>query len=74
LRDFDYFAALILSAVRAHAVGELLLVAVGALGETHFLEGIVSAAFAGACGGVSTFRIRHFFFLFLFGVPKSRLF
>jgi hypothetical protein len=59
LSDFDYFAALILATVRAHAVRELLLMAVGAFGEAHFFQSIMCAAFAGARGGVSTFWIRH---------------
>ncbi len=60
LGDFDNFAAFILSTMRAGAVRELLLVAIGAFGQAHFLQGVMSAAFARARGGVSTFRIRHF--------------
>jgi hypothetical protein len=63
LSDFDDFTAFILATIRAHAVRELLLVAVGALRQAHFLQGVMSAAFAGARGGVSTFGIRHFSFL-----------
>jgi hypothetical protein len=59
LIDFNYFAAFVLATVRAHAVRELLLMAVGAFGQAHFLQGVMGAAFAGARGGVSTFWIRH---------------
>jgi len=39
---------------------DLLLVAVGAFGQTLLLQSVVGAAFARAGGGVSTFGIRHF--------------
>jgi hypothetical protein len=62
LGDFDHFAALVLTAIRAHTVRELLLMAIGALGKPLFLESVMGAAFARAGCGVSSFRIRHFYF------------
>jgi hypothetical protein len=62
--DFDDLTAFVLAAVRADAVGELLLVAVGAFGQAHFFEGIVRAALSCTRSGVSSFRIRHFYSLF----------
>jgi hypothetical protein len=50
LRDFDHFAAFILAAMRARAMRQFLLVAVGALGESRLFELIVRAAVAPAGG------------------------
>jgi hypothetical protein len=50
LRDFDHFAAFILTAMRARAMRQLLLVAVGTLGESGLLELVVRAAVAPAGG------------------------
>jgi hypothetical protein len=61
LRDFDYFAALVLSAVRANAMRHFGLVAIGAFGQAGGRQGVVRAAGAGPLLGVSTFRIRHFY-------------
>ena len=41
-------------------MGHLGRVAIRALGKNDSLEVIVRTAFAGAGGGMSTFRIRHF--------------
>ena len=60
LLDFDDFASLVLTAVRADAVGQLGLVAVRALRKAGRLQGVVRAAGGSPFGGVSTFRIRHF--------------
>jgi hypothetical protein len=60
LSDFNHFTALVLATIRAHVVRTLVLMAVRAFGKDRLLQGIMSAAFAGARGGVSTFRIRHF--------------
>src|ERR1017187_507613 len=62
LFDFDNFAAFILPAVGADAVGQLGFVAVGALGQAGGFERIVRAAGAGPLLGVSTFGIRHISF------------
>jgi hypothetical protein len=64
LDDFDHFPALILTAVGAHTMRQLGLVAVGTLGESRSLQGVMRAAGAGALLGVSTFRIRHINFLY----------
>jgi len=64
LYDFDHFAALVLSAMRAHTVRQLGLMAVGTLGEARGFQGVVGAAGAGALLGVSTFRIRHISILY----------
>jgi len=50
LLDFDNLAAFILAAMRAGAMRQLLLVAVGALGEPWLLELVVRAAVASAGG------------------------
>ena len=50
LLDFDNLAAFILAAMRAGAMRQLLLVAVGALGEPWLLELVVRAAVAPAGG------------------------
>jgi hypothetical protein len=47
---FDYFAAFILAAMRARAMRQLLLVAVGTLGKSGLLELVVRAAVAPAGG------------------------
>jgi hypothetical protein len=60
LLDFHYFAALVLSAVRAHAVRQFGLMAVGTFGHPGSFQRIVRAARLGAPGGVASFRIRHF--------------
>jgi hypothetical protein len=57
--DFDYFAALILAAMRAYTMGELGLVAVGTFRQAGRLQRIVRAAVAGPPLGVSAFGIRH---------------
>ena len=57
--DFDDFAALVLAALRAGAMGEFRLVAVGALGHAGHTEVIMSAAGGSPALGVSAFRIRH---------------
>jgi len=62
LNNFDYFTALVLSAMRAHTVWQLGLMAVGTLGEARSFQGVVRAAGTGALLGVSTFRIRHISF------------
>jgi hypothetical protein len=59
---FDNFAAFVLAALGADAVGKLRLMAVGALGESGFAQSVVSAAVLGARVGVSSFRIRHFLY------------
>jgi hypothetical protein len=55
----DYFAALVLSALAANAVGQFALVAIGALGGADGREEIVAATLGGALLGVTAFRIRH---------------
>ena len=59
LRDFHYFAALILAAVGADAVRLLGLMTVGALRKPGRLQRIVGAAAAGPPLGVATFGIWH---------------
>jgi len=46
--DVENGAALVLSALGASAVGQLLLVAVGALGEAHSRQKVVRTAECGA--------------------------
>ena len=65
-RCFDYFAALVLSALGADAVRLLGLMAIRAFGTGRLAQCIVSAAGLSALVGVSAFRIRHCFSLFLF--------
>src|SRR5208283_4435604 len=60
LLDFHYFAALVLSAVRAHAVRQLGLMTVGAFGHPGSFQRIMRAASLGPPRGVASFRIRHF--------------
>ena len=50
LRDFDNFAAFILAAMRARAMRQFLLVAVGALGKSGLFELVVRTAVAPAGG------------------------
>jgi hypothetical protein len=64
-RCFDNFAALVLSALRANAVRLLRLVTVRAFGTGRLAQGIMSAAGLRALVGMSAFRIRHCFSLFL---------
>src|SRR6266568_395431 len=59
LSDFDYFTALVLPTVRAHAVGEFGLMAVGTFRKAGSLQSIMRAARARPLVGVSTFGIRH---------------
>jgi hypothetical protein len=61
LLDFDYFASLVLAAVRANPVGQFGLVAVRTFRQAGRLQRIVRAAAVRPPLGVSTFRIRHFF-------------
>src|SRR5690348_5536332 len=58
-RNFDDFAALVTSAMRAGAVRQLGLVAVGTLRAARGAQRIVSAARGGAPLGVSSFWIWH---------------
>src|SRR5580658_3802808 len=60
LLDFHYFAAFVLSAVRAHAMRQFGLMTVGAFGHPRSLQRIVRAAILCAARGVASFRIRHF--------------
>jgi L-serine deaminase len=60
---FQDGAALVRSALGAGAVGQLLFVAVGTLGEARRGQKIVGAAVGGAARGVAPFRIRHREFL-----------
>lgn len=57
--DVENFASLIVSALRARAVGHFLLVAVGTFGKAMTLQKIVGAPRRGALLGVSSFWIRH---------------
>jgi hypothetical protein len=59
--DFDDFAAFIFSAVRANAMGQFGLVAIGALGQNGPAQRVVRAAGGGAALGVTSFWIRHLF-------------
>ena len=63
LFDFQNFAAFVGSAFGAGAVGQLALVAVGALGESGAGDGVVGAAGGGAPFGVAALWIRHDRFL-----------
>jgi hypothetical protein len=51
--------ALVLAALGAGAMGQLLLVAVGALGDPGSRKEIVSTAIGSAARRVAPFRIRH---------------
>src|ERR1039457_3667576 len=55
----DHFAALVLAALLADAVGQLALVAVGALGGAGRGQEVVAAPLGGALLGMAAFRIRH---------------
>src|SRR5262249_23985100 len=57
--DFDNFASLILAAMRADAVGDLGLVAIGAFRLRGPPQAVMCPAFTRAGCGVSSFRIRH---------------
>lgn len=57
--QIDHFTALVRPAMRAYAVRQLLLVAVGALGDTGLLQGVVGAALGGPGLGMTSFRIGH---------------
>jgi hypothetical protein len=52
-------AALILAALFAHAVRQLLLATVRAVGDAHGRQKVVAAAFRGALFGVPALWIRH---------------
>ena len=52
-------ATLVLTALAAGTVGQLALVAVGALGEAGGRKEVMAAALGGALFGVAPFRIRH---------------
>ncbi len=58
-RDFDHFAAFVLAAMRAGAMGKLRFVAIGALGMAEHTQVVVSPSGGGALLGVSSFWIRH---------------
>jgi hypothetical protein len=58
-RDFNHFAALILTAMRTGAMGKLRFVAIGALGVAEHAQMIVSPSGGSALFGVSSFWIRH---------------
>ena len=60
---FDYFTALVLTALRADAVRLLRFVAIRAFGTGRLAQGIVSAAGLRALVGMSAFRIGHCFSL-----------
>src|ERR1035441_3552874 len=60
LLDFHYFAALVLSAVRAHAMRQLGLMTVGAFGHPGRFQRIVRTAILCPSRRVASFRIRHF--------------
>ena len=57
--DVQHGAALVLAALGAGAMGQLLLVAGGALGDAHGGQKVVRAAKCGAARRVAPFRIRH---------------
>ena len=61
--DFDHFAALVLSAVRANAVRQLRLMAIGTLGEPGGLQRIVRAA--GAASAAWSVYVSDSAFLYL---------
>src|ERR1035438_1103304 len=60
LLDFHDFAALVLSAVRAHAMRQLGLMTVGAFGHPGRFQRIVRTAILCPSRRVASFRIRHF--------------
>jgi hypothetical protein len=55
----NHYATLVLAALGANPVGQLALVAVGALGSADRCEEVVAAPLGGALFGVAAFRIRH---------------
>src|SRR5690348_5987013 len=57
--DFQYFASLIVAALRACAVRHLAFVTIRALGERDAAQGIVRAPGCSAALGVPPFRIGH---------------
>jgi hypothetical protein len=59
LDDFDHFAALVETAARAGAMGQLLLMALGALGDAGAGQPIMGATGGGAALGVAALGIRH---------------
>lgn len=61
--DFDDFAALIIAAVRAGAMGELHFVALGAFGEARSLQRVMSPALGRATIAMASFGIGHSNFL-----------
>jgi hypothetical protein len=66
-------AALVLAAFAAGAVGQLALVAVGALGEAGGGEEVVAAALGSPLLGVAPFWIRHCSIPFeVFNLPMAR--
>ena len=60
--DFDDFAALILSAVRANAMRQFRFVAIGAVRHHGAAQGIMRPPGGSPPLGMSSFRIRHFTF------------
>jgi hypothetical protein len=57
--DIEDGASLVLAALGAGAMGQLLLVAGGALGDAHGGQKVVAAAKRGTARRVAPFRIRH---------------
>ena len=60
LGDLDHFAALVFAAMGADSMGELRLMAIGALGQNGPAQRIVRAARRRTAFGVSSFGIWHF--------------
>jgi hypothetical protein len=52
-------AAFVLAALLAGAVGQLLLAAVGAVGDADGRKKVMAAALGSALLGVAPFRVRH---------------
>jgi hypothetical protein len=61
-RDFDYLALLVITAVRASAMGHPQFVTVGTLGERSCRQMIVCSTTITTSFGVPAFRIWHMFF------------
>ena len=59
LRRLDHLAALVMAAVRAHAMRKLALFTVRALGHAGLREGVMRAALVAAGSGMASFWIRH---------------
>jgi hypothetical protein len=57
--DFDDFAALVLATLGAGTVRQLLLMAVGAIGQTRLLQMIVGATRGSALFRMASFGIWH---------------